>query len=112
MQILARHWASRTIWSSKFILGEVNRIQLVTYWADLGGGSKGQNSTLSEQGHVAYQIKENHKCSNIVANVLPADPYPPTPTPPPPPDPGYGGNRSNFNFSEHGYVAYPKGITK
>ena len=43
----------------------------------LGWGKTGQNSALSEHGH-AYQIKWNHKCSNMVANVLPADP-PPTP---------------------------------
>ena len=40
----------------------------------LGVGSKGQNSTFSEQSHVAYQIKMNHKCSIMVANSLPADP--------------------------------------
>ena len=34
----------------------------------------GQTSTLSEHGHVAYQIKGNHKCSNMVAKILPADP--------------------------------------
>ena len=38
----------------------------------LGLGSKGQNSTLSENGHVAYQIKGNHECSNMVANTLSA----------------------------------------
>ena len=36
----------------------------------------GLNSTFSEHNHVAYQIKGNHKCSNMVAYVLPADPYP------------------------------------
>ena len=41
-------------------------------------GSKAQNSTSSEYGHVAYQIKRNHTCSNIIGNILPAD------TPPPP----------------------------
>ena len=54
-------------------------------------GSKGQNSTFSEHGHVAYQIKGNHKCSNMVANVLPADPTHPH-------DPGVGVKRSKFNF--------------
>ena len=39
----------------------------------LGMGSVGQNSTFSEYSHVAYQIKENHECSNMVANILPAD---------------------------------------
>ena len=37
-------------------------------------GSKGQNSTFSEHGHVAYQIKWNHGCSNMAANILPSDP--------------------------------------
>ena len=41
--------------------------------------SKGQNSTFSEHGHVAYKIKGDHKCSNMVANILPADPTYTTP---------------------------------
>ena len=45
--------------------------------------SKGQNSTFSEYGNVAYQIKGNDTCSNMVANILPADP-------PLPADPGGG----------------------
>ena len=60
---------------------------------------------FSEHDHVAYQIKENQECSNMVANILPADH---------PPDPGDGVDRSKFNFfrtwscciSEHGHVAY------
>ena len=40
----------------------------------LGMVSKGQHSTFPEHGHFAYQIKGNHKCSIIVANILPADP--------------------------------------
>ena len=40
-------------------------------------GSKAQNSTSSEYGHVAYQIKRNQTCSNIIGNILPADPPPP-----------------------------------
>ena len=43
----------------------------------LGMGSVRQNSTFSEHGHVTYQIKENQKCSNMVATNLPADPPPP-----------------------------------
>ena len=35
--------------------------------------SVGQTSTFSEHGHVAYQIKENHAYSNMIANILPAD---------------------------------------
>ena len=46
-------------------------------------GSKGQIATFSEHCHVAYQIKGNQVCSNMVANILPADP--PMPPPPPPP---------------------------
>ena len=38
----------------------------------LGVGSKGQNSTSSEYGHVAYQVKGNEACCNnyIVTNTL------------------------------------------
>ena len=50
-------------------------------------GSKGQNSTLSEHSHVAYQIKGNHECSNMVANILPQNP-----------NPLNGVKRSKFNF--------------
>ena len=28
-----------------------------------------QNSTFSEHAHVAYQIKWNHECSNMVAHI-------------------------------------------
>ena len=37
-------------------------------------GSKyfGQNSTFSEHGHVAYQIKWNEERSNVVAKILSA----------------------------------------
>ena len=40
----------------------------------LGIGSTGQNSTFLEYGHVAFQIKGNHECSNIVEHILTADP--------------------------------------
>ena len=40
-----------------------------------GVGSIGQNSTFSEQCPVAYQIKWTHKCSNMVANILPEEPH-------------------------------------
>ena len=59
---------------------------------DLGGGVV--NSTFSENGHVAYQIKGNHKWSNMVANIWPTDP-----------SPGPGVNMSTFIFLEHGHVA-------
>ena len=61
--------------------------------------SKGQNSTFPEHGHVAYQIKEKHECSNRVADILPADPSRP-------PFPAVGIKRLKFNFSEHCHVAY------
>ena len=40
------------------------------------------------------QIKWNHECSNIVANILPARPS------------GCGVKRSNSTFSEYGHVTY------
>ena len=33
-----------------------------------------------EQGHVVYQIKGIHKCTNMAANILPADPHYPLPS--------------------------------
>ena len=39
--------------------------------------------------YVAYQLKENHECSNMVANILPAD-LPATL--------GNGVSRTKFNF--------------
>ena len=41
-----------------------------------GWGQKLKKSTSSEHGHVAYEIKWTHKCSNMVASVLPAEPPP------------------------------------
>ena len=60
----------------------------------LGDGSK---LTFSEHGHVAYQIKGNHNCNNLVANLKPSDP--PSPTRP------WGSKSQNSTFSEHGHVA-------
>ena len=34
---------------------------------------RGQNLTFSEYGHVAYQIKADNVCSNMVAIILPTD---------------------------------------
>ena len=53
---------------------------------------------FTKQGHVAYQIKGNHECSNMVANILTADPHPH-------PDPGDGVKRSKFKFFKH-HTAY------
>ena len=35
-------------------------------------GQKVKVIFFSEHGHVAYQIKWNHECSNMVSNILPA----------------------------------------
>ena len=40
-------------------------------------GSKCQNSIVLEYGHVAYQIKGNHGCSNMVENILAGNCLPP-----------------------------------
>ena len=57
-----------------------------------------QNSTFSEHGHVAYQLKGITKCSSIVANFLPT-------VPPSPYDHREKGSRGqNSTFSEHGHT--------
>ena len=43
-----------------------------------GGVKRSKFNVFSHQCQVAYQIKENRECSNMVANILPADPYPPS----------------------------------
>ena len=55
-------------------------------------------SAISEHCHAAYQSKGNHECSNIVANILPADCHPLTL--------GFGSKGYYFTFSEYGHVAY------
>ena len=42
-----------------------------TLYLTLGVELKGHNSTLPENGNVAYQIKCNHECSNMLANIVP-----------------------------------------
>ena len=37
-------------------------------------GVKRLKFNFSEHGHIAYKIKGNHECSNMVANILPAAP--------------------------------------
>ena len=65
----------------------------------LGMRSVGQNSTFPEHVNVAYQINENQECSNMVANILPADlPLPQTL--------GIRSVGQNSTFSEHVNVAY------
>ena len=71
-----------------------------THTSTLGMGSIGKNSTFSEHSQVAYKIKGNHECSNVVANILNADP-------PPPSTLGMGSmDQKNHIYSEHGHVAY------
>ena len=63
-------------------------------------GSKDQNATFLEHGHVAYQIKGNQKCSNIVANILPAEPPLPTASR------ILGVERLNSTISDYSHVTY------
>ena len=44
---------------------------------DLGCVVKRSKSNFFRNDHVAYQIKGNHECSNMVVNTLPADPLVP-----------------------------------
>ena len=60
------------------------------------GGQKVKIQLISEHSRIAFQIKGNRKCSNIVANI--------SATAPPSPDPGI--ERSNSTIAEHGHVAY------
>ena len=59
------------------------------------GGQKVKIQLFSEHGHIAYKIKGNHECSNMVAIILPTAP---------PTDPRV--KRSNLTFAEHDHVAY------
>ena len=56
---------------------------------------KRSNLTFAEHDHVAYQIKGNHKCGNMVANILPAAPFLPS-------------EGQNSTFSEHGHAAHQR----
>ena len=64
-----------------------------------GLGSKCQNETLLELAQVAYQIKGNHECSNMVSNLLLSDRPPQTTL-------KMGSICQNYIFSEHGHVTY------
>ena len=44
---------------------------------DPGAGVKMSKFNFSDHFHGAYQIKWNHECSNMVANILSTDPPPP-----------------------------------
>ena len=75
----------------------------------LGMGPIGQNLTFSDHGHVDIKLNGIIKCSSIVANILPADPY--TPPPHHPPDPvkiqifSEDGLVQISSVLEHGHVA-------
>ena len=73
--------------------------------------AKLQNLTISGHGHVANNIKGNHKFSNMVANILFADPPPPYLHP----DPGDGVvKRSKIKLLRNNVMLHIKlkGITK
>ena len=57
--------------------------------------AKGHNPTFSEYCHFAYQIKGSDACSNMVANIVPADLTL-----------GVGSKGQNSTLPEHGHVAY------
>ena len=57
----------------------------------LGVGRKGQNTTFSEHGHIAYQIKWKHECSNILTQTF---------------DPWGGVKGQTIFFFESSHVAY------
>ena len=59
-------------------------------------GSKCQNSFILEHGHVAYQIKGNHGCSNMVENILARNPLQPPLT--------LGVKRSKLFFTEYYHI--------
>ena len=40
---------------------------------DLGGGAEAKIKLFSVYSHVAYKIKADNVCSNMVANILPTD---------------------------------------
>ena len=61
------------------------------YTPDPVDGVNRSKFTCSEHSHVTYQIKENHECTNMVANILLADPLPP-----PPPTLGMGSVGQNI----------------
>ena len=63
---------------------------------DLGGAAEAK-SKLFQNGHVAYQIKADDFCSDMVANILPTD----TPS-----TQGVGSKGQTIYFCESSHVAY------
>ena len=74
----------------------------------LGDRDKRSKVTFFRTWSSTYQIKGNDKCSNMVANILPADP-----SKPPIPDPGDGVKKSKFKFFQNMFLLHIKlkGIT-
>ena len=64
---------------------------------DLGVGPR--PNIFFEYGHVAYHVRANNTCSNMVANFLTTD----TPS-----TPGRGSKGQTISFSESSHVAYQK----
>ena len=76
-----------------------NFSNMVAHIFPLTLGAKGQNSTFPKLFYVAYQIKGNQECRNIVANILPADRLHPQAL-------GLGSKGHTQFFSEHGHAVY------
>ena len=69
---------------------------------DFGGGAR-PKLIFSEYGHVAYQIKADYFCNNMVANILPTD----TPS-----TQGVGSKGQTIYFCESSHVAFQvKGLS-
>ena len=64
---------------------------------DLGGGAEAKSKFFSEYGHVAYQIKANEACTNMVKNILHTD----TPL-----TSWVGSKGQTISFSESSHVAH------
>ena len=62
----------------------------------LRDGVKSSKFNFFRTWHVAYQIKENHECSNMVPNIMLADTL----------TLGMGQIGQNLPFSEHGHIEY------
>ena len=64
-----------------------------------GVGSIGQYSTVSKHGNIVFQIEWNHKCSSMIANIMPTDSYPLL-------HPGGVSKGQNPTFLKHSHIAY------
>ena len=68
---------------------------------DPGGEVNMSKLTFSKHGHVAYQIKWNHKCSHMVAIISPCRP--------PPPAQGPGGQKVKIQLFQNIGMLHIKG---